>query len=128
MNAGTTSPIAQHADYMLKQRVTVLEALFDDIANTRMQGVLIKNLALKVQAVDFAPVPQQPDMMQGVLITPWFMNLVRLPLRNAPASAQVLAERQKATRQVGNTDFEFIGSFEVTIGAFEVCSLYSPIF
>ncbi|MBP9150438.1 MAG: [NiFe]-hydrogenase assembly chaperone HybE [Rhodoferax sp.] len=113
---------------MLKQRVTVLEALFDDIANTRMQGVLIKNLALKVQAVDFAPVPQQPDMMQGVLITPWFMNLVRLPLRNAPASAQVLAERQKATRQVGNTDFEFIGSFEVTIGAFEVCSLYSPIF
>jgi [NiFe] hydrogenase assembly HybE family chaperone len=67
-------------------------------------------------------------MLQGVLVTPWFMNLVRLPLRNAPATGPVLAERQKATRPFGNTDFEFIGSFEARIGAFEVCSLYSPMF
>ena len=112
----------------LQQRVVDLEALFIDIANTRMQGVPVKNPALKVQAVGFAPVPQQHDMLQGVLITPWFMNLVRLPLRNAPATDRVLAERQKATRPFGNTDFEFIGSFEVRIGAFEVCSLYSPMF
>lgn len=113
---------------MMRARVAALEALFDDIANTRMLGVPVKNPALNVQAVGFAPVPQQPDMLQGVLITPWFMNLLRLPLCNAPASDRVLAERQKATRQFGNTDFEFIGSFEVKIGAFEVCSLYSPMF
>jgi [NiFe] hydrogenase assembly HybE family chaperone len=112
----------------LKQRVAALEVLFNDIADTRMQGVPVKNPALKVQAVGFAPVPQQPEMLQGVLVTPWFMNLVRLPLRNAPATGPVLAERQKATRPFGNTDFEFIGSFEARIGAFEVCSLYSPMF
>jgi len=112
----------------LKQRVAVLEALFDEIATSRMQGVPVINPALQVQAVGFAQAPQQPDMLQGVLITPWFMNLVRLPLRNAPATSQMLAERQKATRRFGNTDFEFIGSFEVKIGAFEVCSLYSPMF
>lgn len=123
--AGAATPGLADA---MKQRVAVLEALFDDISNTRMAGMPVKNPALKVQAVGFAPVPHQPDMLQGVLITPWFMNLVRLPLRNAPASNRMLAERQKATRQFGNTDFEFIGSFEVRIGAFEVCSLYSPMF
>jgi [NiFe] hydrogenase assembly HybE family chaperone len=115
------------ADTLLS-RVAELETLFIDIADTRMQGVPVKNQALKVQAVGFSLVPQQPDMLQGVLITPWFMNLVRLPLRHAPASDWVLAERQKATRQFGNADFEFIGSFEARIGAFEVCSLYSPMF
>jgi [NiFe] hydrogenase assembly HybE family chaperone len=125
---GLAGIAAQGAAEALKQRVAALEALFDDIADTRMQGVPVKNPALKVQAVGFAPVPQQPEMLQGVLVTPWFMNLVRLPLRNAPATGPVLAERQKATRPFGNTDFEFIGSFEARIGAFEVCSLYSPMF
>jgi [NiFe] hydrogenase assembly HybE family chaperone len=125
---GLAGIAAQGAAEALKQRVAALEVLFNDIADTRMQGVPVKNPALKVQAVGFAPVPQQPEMLQGVLVTPWFMNLVRLPLRNAPATGPVLAERQKATRPFGNTDFEFIGSFEARIGAFEVCSLYSPMF
>ena len=127
IDVAASAAVPELAD-ALKKRVVTLEALFDEIATTRMQGVPVKNQALKVQAVGFAPVPQQPDMLQGVLITPWFMNLVRLPLRNETASDRVLAERQKATRQFGNTDFEFIGSFEVRIGAFEVCSLYSPMF
>jgi len=58
-----------------------------------------------------------------VLITPWFMNLMRLPLCNAPTTNPPLAERQKATRRFGSIDFEFIGTFEARIGAFEVCSL-----
>lgn len=128
MSNGLAGIAAQGAAEALKQRVAALEVLFNDIADTRMQGVPVKNPALKVQAVGFAPVPQQPEMLQGVLVTPWFMNLVRLPLRNAPATGPVLAERQKATRPFGNTDFEFIGSFEARIGAFEVCSLYSPMF
>ncbi|MBP9905431.1 MAG: [NiFe]-hydrogenase assembly chaperone HybE [Rhodoferax sp.] len=128
MSDGAASAATLGLADALRQRVAALEALFDDISNTRMAGVPVKNPALKVQAVGFAPVPHQPDMLQGVLITPWFMNLVRLPLRNETASDRVLAERQKATRQFGNTDFEFIGSFEVRIGAFEVCSLYSPMF
>jgi [NiFe] hydrogenase assembly HybE family chaperone len=129
VSSGLAGTAAQGAAEALKQRVAALESLFNDIANTRMQSVPVKNPALKVQALGFAPVPQQPDVLQGVLVTPWFMNLVRLPLRNAAATDGLLAaERQKATRQFGNTDFEFIGSFEVRIGAFEVCSLYSPMF
>jgi len=125
---GAASAAAPGQADTLKQRVTTLEALFDEIATTRMQGVPVINPALKVQAIGFAPVPQQPAMLQGVLITPWFMNLVRLPLNNAATADPVLAERQKATRQFGNTRFEFIGSFEARVGAFEVCSLYSPMF
>ncbi len=123
--AGTPAPGLTDA---LKQRVAALEALFEEIANTRMLGIPAKNPALKVQALGFAPVPQQADVLQGVLITPWFMNLLRLPLRQAATSAAIAPERQTATRQFGNTAFDFIGAFEPRIGVFEVCSLYSPMF
>jgi len=79
--------------------MAALGALFNAIANTRMQGVPVKNPPLKVLALGFAPEPQQPEGSQGVLVT---------PLCNAAATDQVLAVRQKATRQFGYTGFDYI--------------------
>ena len=42
----------------------------------RMQGMPILNPALEVQAVGFRELEEH---LLGVLITPWFMNLVLLP-------------------------------------------------
>lgn len=108
--------------------VRALEHLFAEIASTRMRGVPVQNTALQVQAVGFAPDPQQAGVWLGILISPWFMNLVRLASPQQAPHAGFLAERDKATRQFGNTQFEFIGAFEPSMGAFETCSLFSPMF
>lgn len=112
----------------LPQPVLALEHLFAEIANTRMRGVPVQNTALQVQALGFAPDPQQAGVWLGILISPWFMNLVRLASLQDSPQAGFLAERQKAARRFGNTAFEFIGAFEPSMGAFETCSLFSPMF
>lgn len=105
-----------------------LEQLFGDIARDRMQGVPLLNPALRVQALGFEPDPLEAGIWLGLLITPWFMNLVRMPSQAHAGAADYLPAGEKATRQFGNTRFEFIGVFEPSMGAFETCSLFSPMF
>lgn len=111
-----------------QRRVTAFEQLFVEISCTRMQHVPVQNPAVQVQALGFAPDPDDTDMLLGVLVTPWFMNLVRLPSRVSCAGDQRLAVGKKAKRAMGNECFEFMGASEPGIGAFEVCSLFSPMF
>lgn len=72
--------------------------------------------------------PQNPETASagvGVLITPWFMNLVWLPLQRLDAADQV---GRKVTRHVGRECFEFIGAYENGFGGYKACSLFSPVF
>ncbi|WP_059287489.1 [NiFe]-hydrogenase assembly chaperone HybE [Aquitalea magnusonii] len=58
-----------------------LEALFRDIAASRMQGIPILNPALQVEAIGFQQWGgPQGRLWAGVLLTPWFMNLLLLPI------------------------------------------------
>lgn len=113
-----------------QSRVQTLEQVFAHIAATRMQGVPVQNEALRVQAVGFAPQadPAGGEWLLGVLVTPWFMNLVYLPLAVASAGDAVLGVGLKASRQIGRQTFEFIGAHEDGVGAFACCSLFSPMF
>lgn len=104
-------------------RVAMLEQAFAHIASTRMRGVPVQNLGLRVQAVGFAA-ERSGTTLLGVLVTPWFMNLVRLPV----GEVSMLAVGEKAQRQLGTEQFEFIGAHEDGLGAFEACSLFSPMF
>lgn len=107
-------------------RVHTLEQCFERIAGTRMQGVPVQNLLLNVQAVGFARHRWgQDERLLGVLVTPWFMALVRLPLN---AQADALAVGHKVQVTLGAQQFEFIGADEEGIGAYESCSLFSPMF
>jgi [NiFe] hydrogenase assembly HybE family chaperone len=109
----------------LALRVAALERQFVHIAATRMRGVPILNAALRVQVVGFELDPDAPAVAIGVLVTPWFMNLVRLPL---DAQADDLAPAGTTReRGVGNERFPFIGSEEPGFGRYEVCSLFSPM-
>lgn len=60
----------------MRIRVADLVAHYETIYETRMQDLPIVNRRLAVEAVGFE---QWQDQDLGVLITPWFMNLVLLP-------------------------------------------------
>lgn len=111
-----------------QHRVLALERVFTEIAHTRLSGVPVLNPAVQVQAFGFAPDTDHTDMLAGVLVTPWFMNLVRLPAQAPSPGNKLLSVGEKARRTVGHESFEFIGAREPGIGAFEVCSLFSPMF
>jgi len=100
-----------------------LEAAFRDIHAQRMQGLPFVNEALQVEAVDFR---RWEGRWLGVLITPWFMNLVLLP--DAPDAWRSLAVRAETRYAFPAGVFDFIGGFEPAIGEFQSCSLFSPVF
>lgn len=104
-----------------------LETVFRQIEQERMRDVPVLNSALKVQAVGF--VHWESDFL-GVLITPWFMNLMLVP------DPHVMTETGSALRDPGSKrilqlpsgKYEFIAGEEPGIGPYEVCSLFSPMF
>jgi [NiFe] hydrogenase assembly HybE family chaperone len=107
------------------QRVQTLVGAFERIARTRMAGVPILHAGLRTEAVGFAAQlddDAQPGLL-GVLLTPWFMNLVWLP----PADAPALAVGTSRLRPLGGEVLSFIAAQEEGC-CFEACSLFSPMF
>jgi [NiFe] hydrogenase assembly HybE family chaperone len=120
-----------HAD-LLQTRMATLVAHYRHVAATRMAGVPVLHAGLRVQAVDMAPDPDAPQQLTGVLITPWFMNLLRLPLQPLDAARAAATDwlpvGQRGTRSVGGTALDFLGCDEPPLGVFEASSLFSPMF
>lgn len=111
-------------------RVRQLEQAFDTIARTRMAGLPTVHPALHVEAVAFAPhaAPDGEPGLLGVLVTPWCMNLVWLP-RSTHADARTLRVGVAREHVLGGERYAFLGAFESLqdLGAFEACSLFSPM-
>ncbi|WP_298013967.1 [NiFe]-hydrogenase assembly chaperone HybE [uncultured Aquabacterium sp.] len=116
--------------------VRQLEATFAQIARTRMAGLPVVHPRLRVQAVGFharsvwvGGAADEPRAIEagalGVLVTPWFMNLV---WRADVAEATPLPVGQTRVRTLAGEAMPFLGAFEPAIGAFEACSLISPMF
>lgn len=95
-----------------------LENCFTQIQQQRMVDVPIINLVLRVQAVDFQLFQQT---WIGVLITPWFMNLLYFHADNTLVGSKV-------THLFPAGQFEFIVNYEKELGFYQSCSLYSPLF
>ena len=112
----------------LTQRVDALRHHFVRVHTERMVGIPLLNDALSVEAVGFEWAAQTEagasPVAEGVLITPWFMSLVRLPLAVLPHGNQV---GRKAVRQFGCERFDFIGAHDEAIGFHETCALFSPM-
>jgi [NiFe] hydrogenase assembly HybE family chaperone len=100
-----------------------LETKFNEILAKRMRGLPIINSALSVQAIGF---DRFGEDWLGILITPWFMNLLLLP---GPDS--IWRNRQPGTKIDKHFPygvFEFTLASEAQIGAYALCSLFSPMF
>lgn len=108
----------------LAHRVQALRQAFEEIARSRMAGLPLVNPRLAVACVGFRAEADE-DLALGVLVTPWCMNLLRLPLR---ADAVALRPGEMGERDCGARRFDFVGAHEHGIGAFEAASLFSPMF
>lgn len=111
----------------LAEGVRRLEAAFRTIQATRMQGMALLRPDLRVEAVGFLPDGDSHGAVaSGVLVTPWFMSLVRLPLGDEAAAA-MLAPGASGVREWGPSAFDFLGVHEAAIGRYEASSLFSPM-
>lgn len=112
----------------LAARMQALVDFYRHVQTERMAGIPLLNPALSVEAVGFewaSPVEEGAEpVAEGVLITPWFMSLLRLPSMNLPHGHRVGC---KFVRNFGSERFDFIGAHDPAIGYHETCALFSPM-
>jgi [NiFe] hydrogenase assembly HybE family chaperone len=99
-----------------------LEVAFRHIADTRMVGLPFLNPALAVEAAGFRL--WGGDWL-GVLITPWFMNLICLPGAGRTWADDAGGGRQ--VRELPKGEVEFLAAREERIGPYLSCSLFSAM-
>ena len=101
---------------------SLLEAAFTAILQQRMNGLPFLNPALHVEAVGFARHAQ--DWL-GILITPWFMNLMLLPGADNDWPAAAEGYRQLWRFPAG--EIQFIAACEAGIGTYQQCPLFASM-
>ena len=108
------------AEMLLPDPSSRLVAAFEAAAK-RMEGLAFVNPALAVEAVGFAP---WDSHWLGVLVTPWFMNLMLAP--RDPARWHSLAQGERRRYRFPAGDYDFIGAHDIATGEYQMCSLFSP--
>lgn len=109
---------------------TKLETVFDHILIHRMDGLPVINKHLSVKAIGFHT---WNHYQLGILITPWFMNLILIPSNNSVSTS---TDTENTPLKVGSTQnhifpsgaYEFVTGFEEAFGHYQSCSLFSPMF
>ena len=104
----------------MEERSAALVADFTEVFNAKMRDTPMVNHTLHVQAVGFQP---HDGGFLGILIAPWFMNLVFLP----PAGYPVLAPTEKSVLTFPAGAYEFIHNRRELSGPYLACSLFSPM-
>ena len=98
-----------------------LNAAYRTIAR-RMEGLNFVNPAIEVEAVGFAPWDAH---WLGVMVTPWFINLMLLPREAAGWTSLPQGKTLRYRFPAG--DYEFISSRDEAVGEYQMCSLISPL-
>ena len=97
-------------------------AAFYHAAERGMRDLPVFNAALQVAAIGFHA---RDDHAFGVMVTPWFMNLVRIPL---DAAVYALPHGSGVSRALPAGALEFTVGRLDGFGLIESCSLFSPMF
>jgi [NiFe] hydrogenase assembly HybE family chaperone len=121
-----TEPLAD--DSAVAARV---QAAFERVARERMAGLPFVNEALRVEMVGLR---RWHGLWLGVLVTPWFMNLLLLPGDGAADGPEVAA-KWPSVPFGDSVQFafpagvlSFLAGREGEAGEYLACSLFSPMF
>lgn len=98
-----------------------VEAVFVHIAETRMAGVPVLNGALGVALRGFQDMAGD---RVGVLVTPWFMNLICFPPDGRSAVRRVGTQ---AGRRLPSGVYDAVWNHEDALGGYWSISLFSPM-
>ena len=128
------TPDAQEAVRLqrLEARVGVLYRRFRQIAEG-MKDLPLYNHAIAVEPVDFQLLPGTGSEAGagdggqgiGVLVTPWFMSVVLLPLE--AQSFRMAEVGRRVTRSLPAGACEFVVGGDEVVGHLESLSLFSPL-
>jgi [NiFe] hydrogenase assembly HybE family chaperone len=99
-----------------------LVADFREVWHSRMRDLPMVNTALHVEAVGFR---REGDRWLGVLVAPWFMNLVLLPGPDEDWSS--LRPGEKEVIPFPSGEYEFLHNVRPMVGGYKACSLFSPM-
>ena len=102
---------------------TALQDVFGDIAATRMADLPIVNRALSVEAIGFRRYSDRHWI--GALVTPWAINLLRLP--GATAGWPSASGGAGVDWRFPSGDYSFLVAEEARLGVYHLCSLFSPV-
>lgn len=102
-----------------------IEAVFRAIEQTRMAGVPILNGALSVEVVGLQA---WTEHWFCVLVTPWFMNMMLLPREPRDPAWDELRPGESVRQVLPGGSFSFLVGREEGLGAYQACSLFSPVF
>ena len=94
---------------------------FQQIGSERILGLPIYNDKLTVEAVNFQ---QCNGGLIGVLVTPWFMNVMLLPEDTSPYQNQELGE--KVNYQLRSGEHEFVIGEDEEVGRYLFRTVTSP--
>ncbi len=110
-------------DHLADLRISRLAVHFREIGDAQMRELPFYNASLEVEAFDFSRFGD--DQLIGVLITPWFMNLVLLPLDYVAVDANRYGKSRSFALPGGGIEFRYGG--DEVVGSFWAHSLHSPM-
>ncbi len=106
----------------LAERPKQLAEAFRNIFNTKMRDVPFCNRSLSVEAIGFR---QWEGRIVGVLLAPWFMNLIVLPGLDENWPDLQIGEKRVFTFPSGR--YEFLFNKRPPVGSYFACSLFSAM-
>ncbi|MEN9502271.1 MAG: [NiFe]-hydrogenase assembly chaperone HybE [Pseudomonadota bacterium] len=101
--------------------VSALAAHFRHVHVTQMQDVPILNPQLQVEAVGFQTLPDHAGLV-GVLITPWFMNLLWIA-----DTAETFVSGNTRLLSLPSGEYALNANHAAAVGTFYSTSLFSPV-
>jgi [NiFe] hydrogenase assembly HybE family chaperone len=106
----------------LHPRVTGLLAQLRYVGDAQMRDLPLYNEALEVEAVGFRVCG---EALVGVVITPWFINAIYLPLHAVPVEWSKIGSKVEHPLPSGPVVFTCGG--DVVTGEHDALSLHSPV-
>ncbi|MEQ3652437.1 MAG: [NiFe]-hydrogenase assembly chaperone HybE [Glaciecola sp.] len=118
--------LSKHDKSIIPLDVAELVVAYKKISHKQMRDMPFYNPELDVEAIGFDD--YLGDTL-GVMISPWFLNLVLLPhTDNKRAQVSQISVGEKIALAMPSGKFDFIKADIEDVGSFLTCSLLSPVF